>query len=64
MDEEGPEMLDEDARHGDSSAEELLRRALLDESSSVAVSLKVGGLPLSESLTVIFHGRRDRKSVV
>src|ERR1700729_1281154 len=59
MDEEGPEMLDEDARHGDSSAEELLRRALLDESSSVAVSLKVGGLPLSESLTVIFHGRRD-----
>ncbi|HUB03506.1 MAG TPA: hypothetical protein VMA76_00495 [Solirubrobacteraceae bacterium] len=59
MDEEGPEMLDEDSRHGDSSAEELLRRALLDESSSVAVSLKVGGLPLSESLTVIFHGRRD-----
>ena len=52
-------MLEEDARHGDSSAEELLRRALLDESSSVAVSLKVGGLPLSESLTVIFHGRRD-----
>jgi hypothetical protein len=52
-------MLDEDASHGDSSAEELLRRALLDESSSVAVSLKVGGLPLSESLTVIFHGRRD-----
>jgi hypothetical protein len=52
-------MLDDDARHGDSSAEELLRRALLDESSSVAVSLKVGGLPLSESLTVIFHGRRD-----
>ena len=52
-------MLDEDARHGDSSAEELLRRALLDESSSVAVSLKVSGLPLSESLTVIFHGRRD-----
>ncbi len=52
-------MLDEDATHGDSSAEELLRRALLDESSSVAVSLKVGGLPLSESLTVIFHGRRD-----
>ena len=31
----------------------------LDESSSVAVSLKVGGLPLSDSVTVIFHGRRD-----
>ena len=43
----------------DSSAEELLRRALLDESSSVAVSLKVAGLPLSEAVTVIFHGRRD-----
>jgi hypothetical protein len=51
-------MLEEDhARHN--AAEDLLRRALLDESSSVAVSLKVGGLPLSEALTVIFHGRRD-----
>jgi hypothetical protein len=52
-------MLDEDSRPGNSSSEELLRRALLDESTSVAVSLKVGGLPLSESVTVIFHGRRD-----
>jgi hypothetical protein len=52
-------MLDEDARRDESSAEELLRRALLDESSSVAVSLKVGGLPLSDSVTVIFLGRRD-----
>ncbi len=52
-------MLDQDPRRDESSAEELLRRALLDESSSVAVSLKVGGLPLSESVTVIFHGRRD-----
>src|SRR5207248_11371036 len=26
---------------------------------SVAVSLQVGGLPLSEAVTVIFHGRRD-----
>jgi hypothetical protein len=52
-------MLDEDSRHGESSAEDLLRRALLDDSSSVAVSLKVGGLPVSESVTVIFHGRRD-----
>jgi hypothetical protein len=51
-------MLGEDSRPGD-SAEELLRQALLDDSSSVAVSLKVGGLPLSESVTVIFHGRRD-----
>jgi hypothetical protein len=52
-------MLEEDSRHGNSSADDLLRRALLDDSSSVAVSLRVGGLPLSESVTVIFHGRRD-----
>jgi hypothetical protein len=52
-------MLNEDPRTPDDAAEELLRRALLDERSSVAVSLKVGGLPLSESVTVIFHGRRD-----
>jgi hypothetical protein len=52
-------MLEEDhsARHR--ASEELLRRALLDDSASVAVSLKVGGLPLSEAVTVIFHGRRD-----
>lgn len=52
-------MIDEDPSPGRSSAEELLRQALLDDSSAVAVSLKVGGLPLSESVTVIFHGRRD-----
>jgi hypothetical protein len=52
-------MLDEESRSETGSAEELLRRALLDESSSVAVSLKVGGLPLTQSVTVIFHGRRD-----
>jgi hypothetical protein len=32
---------------------------LLDDSSAVTVSLRIGGLPVSESLTVIFHGRRD-----
>jgi hypothetical protein len=52
-------MLDEDPRSGDAEAEELLRRALLDQTSSVAVSLRVAGLPLSDSVTVIFHGRRD-----
>jgi hypothetical protein len=52
-------MLEEDPDPGRSQAEDLLRQALLDDSSSVAVSLKVGGLPLSESVTVIFHGRRD-----
>jgi|SRR5579859_2074076 len=51
--------MEEDSAPRDSHAEELLRRALLDESSSVAVSLKVNGLPLSDSVTVIFHGRRD-----
>jgi hypothetical protein len=52
-------MLGEELPSPDDAAEELLRRALLDETSSVAVSLKVGGLPLSDSVTVIFHGRRD-----
>ena len=52
-------MLDEDPTRDGGAAEELLRRALLDDSSAVAVSLKVSGLPLSEAVTVIFHGRRD-----
>ena len=46
---------DRDAR----DAEELLRRALIDTEASAAVSLRVADLPLSEALTVIFHGRRD-----
>jgi hypothetical protein len=52
-------MLDEDHTRDDATGEDLLRRALLDESSAVAVSLRVAGLPLSEAVTVIFHGRRD-----
>jgi hypothetical protein len=40
-------------------AEDLLRRALLDAAASAAVSLRVQGLPVSHSVTVIFHGRRD-----
>jgi hypothetical protein len=52
-------MLEEDPGPDRNQAEDLLRQALLDDSSSVAVSLKVGGLPLSESVTVIFHGLRD-----
>jgi hypothetical protein len=39
--------------------EELLRRALLDESSAVSVSLRIDGLPVSEAVTVIFYARRD-----
>ncbi len=52
-------MPEEDSNQPDRDAEALLRRALLDSSSSVAVSLKVDGLPLSEAVTVIFHARRD-----
>jgi hypothetical protein len=52
-------MLEEDHTAPDGAADELLRRALLDDSSAVTVSLRIGGLPVSESLTVIFHGRRD-----
>lgn len=52
-------MLGEEQNQHDGNAEELLRRALLDDSSSVAVSLRVDGLPVSEAVTVIFHARRD-----
>ncbi len=40
-------------------ADDLLRRALLDQEATAAVALRVGGLPLCEELTVVFHGRRD-----
>jgi len=52
-------MADENPRSDGGGAEELLRRALLDDSSAVAVSLRVDGLPVSEAVTVIFHARRD-----
>ena len=52
-------MQEEESFANEDAAEALLRRALLDESAAVAVSLRVGGLPVSEALTVIFHGRRD-----
>jgi hypothetical protein len=45
--------------HDDGTAEELLRRALLDASDAAAVSLPIGRLPVSEEVTVVFHGRRD-----
>jgi hypothetical protein len=50
-------MLEDD--HTPADAEDLLRSALLDDAAAVAVSLRVEGLPLSDSVTVIFHGRRD-----
>ncbi|WP_249012169.1 hypothetical protein [Conexibacter sp. DBS9H8] len=40
-------------------AEDLLRRALLDDSSAVSVSLRIDGLPVSEAVTVVFYARRD-----
>ncbi len=52
-------MLEDDQNERRAEAEELLRRALLDDSTSVAVSLRVDGLPLSDAVTVIFHARRD-----
>ena len=51
--------MDEAHPHEDHAADELLRRALIDKEASAAVALKVAGLPLSDSVTVIFHGRRD-----
>jgi len=52
-------MSEADRIEDDGAAEELLRRALLDASAAAAVSLAVDGLPLSHSVTVVFHGRRD-----
>jgi hypothetical protein len=52
-------MLEEDHTAAEYEAEQLLRRALLDDSAAVAMSLRVAGLPVSDAVTVIFHGRRD-----
>jgi hypothetical protein len=52
-------MLEQSHSDDGEAAEKLLKAALLDDSSAVAVSLRVDGLPLSEAMTVIFHGRRD-----
>jgi hypothetical protein len=43
----------------DDHAEDLLRRALIDAEAAAAVALRVAPLPLCETLTVVFHGRRD-----
>ena len=48
-----------DGEGHDHGSDELLRRALIDADASAAVALSVGGLPVSEEVTVIFHGRRD-----
>jgi hypothetical protein len=43
----------------DDHAEDLLRRALIDAEATAAVALRVAPLTLCETLTVVFHGRRD-----
>lgn len=57
MDDQHPDRHDDPP--GESLADELLRRALLDPQDGAAVALKVRGLALCDELTVIFHGRRD-----
>ncbi|HWD65959.1 MAG TPA: hypothetical protein VG405_12375 [Solirubrobacteraceae bacterium] len=52
-------MLQEEPRFESGDSEELLRRALLDETSAVTVSLRIDGLPVSEAVTIIFYARRD-----
>src|SRR5271170_7230560 len=48
---------------GEASADELLRRALLDEAHSAAVAMRVEGLALCDELTLIFHGRSDLSTI-
>jgi hypothetical protein len=55
--------MDEQHRDGEVSADELLRRALLDEAHSAAVAMRVDGLALCDELTLIFHGRRDLSTI-
>jgi len=43
----------------DDRSEDLLRRALTEPGSGAAVALPVAGLPVSEAVTLVFHGRRD-----
>ena len=40
-------------------ADDLLRRALIDAEAAASVALRVAPLPLCDTLTVVFHGRRD-----
>lgn len=51
--------MDEQQGPNGQDAEELLRRALIDPDASVAVAMRVGGLALADTLTIVFHGRAD-----
>src|ERR1044072_1241313 len=44
-------------------AEDLLRRALIDAEAAASVALRVTPLTLSDTPTVVFHGRRDLGTV-
>jgi hypothetical protein len=55
--------MSERDNRGEVSAEELLRRALLDETRSAAVAMRVDGLALCDELTLIFHGRSDLSTI-
>jgi hypothetical protein len=47
----------------DPESDDLLRRALLDETASASVALRVQPLSMCDALTVVFHGRRDLGTV-
>jgi hypothetical protein len=51
--------LSEQHQQFSGDADDLLRRALIDQAASAAVAMRVDGLALAHALTVIFHGRRD-----
>ena len=51
--------MDEQHEPVGDDADELLRRALIDPEASVAVAMRVGGLALTQALTIVFHGRAD-----
>ena len=55
--------MEEPGRPKRDNADDLLRRALVDQEATVSVALKVRNLPLSQAVTVIFHGRRDLGTV-
>jgi hypothetical protein len=55
--------MEEPERPDSDTADDLLRRALVDQDATVSVALKVRNLPLSKAVTVIFHGRRDLGTV-
>jgi hypothetical protein len=56
-------MHEQPHHHDRDPAEDLLRRALLGDDAAAAVAMPVDGLSLCDSLTIIFHGRRDISTI-